>query len=90
MFVRTHVLTPTAAVCITEPAPPRAPAPETLWAEVPFQTRHGACLGLRLRKGRLEICVREGSRRSWRPVAGVLTTAQAALWARGRFTAPRR
>lgn len=58
----------------------RATGERTIWARVPFQSRRGRCVALRLRGDVLLVGIAGAPAVQWLPVRQVLTDAEAAAW----------
>jgi len=57
----------------------------TIWARVPFQSRRGRCVALRLRGDVLLVGVAGAPAVQWLPVHQVLTAVEAAAWEASGF-----
>jgi len=63
----------------------RSTPDRTIWAKVPLQTRHGRCLAVRQKDGKLWVAIAGSPHVSWLPADGVLTEKEAAVWAATGF-----
>jgi hypothetical protein len=63
----------------------RGSAERTIWARVPFQSRRGRCVALRLRGVVLLVGIAGAPSVQWLPARQVLTDAEAAAWEASGF-----